>query len=62
MAPELYITCPKCGHTYNVHRMVYDEGPEFLMFCPNCMARFPRREGKIVSANFPLQASGQGAV
>ena len=34
MPPEFYITCPKCGHRYNVHKMIYDEGEDFSMFCP----------------------------
>ena len=34
MPPEFYITCPKCGHRYNVHKMIYDEGEDFFMFCP----------------------------
>ena len=31
MPPEFYITCPKCGHRYNVHKMIYDEGENFSM-------------------------------
>lgn len=54
MAPEFYIICPKCGHKYNVHKMIYDKGPDFLMYCPMCMSRWPRKEGKIESANFSL--------
>lgn len=55
MAQEFYISCPKCGHRYNVHKMIYEEGPDFLMYCPNCMQRYPRREGKIGSSNFELR-------
>jgi transcription elongation factor Elf1 len=55
MPPEFYITCPKCGHRYNVHKMIYDEGEEFSMFCPVCMARYPRKEGKIDAANFEIK-------
>ena len=54
MAQEFYIECPKCKHVYNVHKMIYDKGPGFLMYCPNCMNRFPRKEGNIRSANFPI--------
>jgi len=54
MAQEFYIVCPQCGHKYNVHKMIYDEGPDFLMFCPACMHRYPRKEGKIESASFHL--------
>jgi hypothetical protein len=55
MPPEFYITCPKCGHRYNVHKMIYEEGEEFSMFCPICTARFPRKEGKIDAANFDIK-------
>ncbi len=54
MAQEFYIECPKCNHIYNVHKMIYDQGADFLQFCPMCMARFSRKEGKIISANFPV--------
>jgi uncharacterized Zn finger protein len=55
MPPEFYITCPKCGHRYNVHKMIYDEGEEFSMFCPVCTARYPRKDGKIDAANFDIK-------
>jgi uncharacterized Zn finger protein len=55
MPPEFYITCPKCGHRYNVHKMIYDEGEDFSMFCPLCAARYPRKEGKIDAANFDVK-------
>jgi len=55
MPPEFYITCPKCGHRYNVHKMIYDEGEDFSMFCPVCTARYPRKEGKIDGANFEIK-------
>jgi predicted nucleic-acid-binding Zn-ribbon protein len=55
MPPEFYITCPKCGHRYNVHKMIYDEGEDFSMFCPVCTARYPRKEGKIDGANFDIK-------
>ncbi|MBI4317167.1 MAG: hypothetical protein HY675_01645 [Chloroflexi bacterium] len=55
MAPIFYVECPHCGHVYNVHKMVWDQGEEFLMYCPMCMARFPRSEGRIVSTNFRTQ-------
>lgn len=55
MPPEFYITCPKCGHRYNVHKMIYDEGEDFSMFCPICTKRFPRKEGKIDAANFDIK-------
>jgi uncharacterized Zn finger protein len=55
MPPEFYITCPKCGHRYNVHKMIYDEGEDFSMFCPMCMTRYPRKEGKIDAANFDIK-------
>jgi hypothetical protein len=35
--------------------MVYDQGEEFLMFCPVCTERYPRREGKIDAANFEIK-------
>jgi uncharacterized Zn finger protein len=54
MAQEFYIVCPKCNHKYNVHKMIYDQGPNFLMYCPNCMHRYPRKDGKIESSGFPL--------
>jgi transcription elongation factor Elf1 len=55
MPPEFYITCPKCGHRYNVHKMIYDEGEDFSMFCPMCTTRYPRKEGKIDAANFDIK-------
>jgi hypothetical protein len=55
MPPEFYITCPKCGHRYNVHKMIYDEGEDFSMFCPMCTTRYPRKEGKIDAANFEIK-------
>jgi len=55
MPPEFYITCPKCGHRYNVHKMIYDEGEDFSMFCPLCTTRYPRKEGKIDAANFDVK-------
>lgn len=55
MPPEFYIACPKCGHRYNVHKMIYDEGEDFLMFCPLCNARFSRKEGKVDAANFEIK-------
>jgi len=54
MPPEFDIECPQCGHRYNVHKMIYDRGESFLMFCPLCLHRFERREGKITGANFPI--------
>jgi uncharacterized Zn finger protein len=54
MAQEFYISCPKCEQAYNAHKMIYDKGPDFLMYCPNCMNRYPRKNGKIESANFQL--------
>jgi hypothetical protein len=58
MAEEFYVECPKCHHVYNVHKMIYDKGVAFSMYCPNCMHRYERKEGKIVSANFPLNEQG----
>lgn len=55
MPPEFYITCPKCGHRYNVHKMIYDEGEDFSMFCPVCTTRYPRKDGKIDAANFEIK-------
>jgi uncharacterized Zn finger protein len=55
MAQEFYMKCPACGHEYNVHKMVYDMGEDFLNLCPLCNKKFPRKEGKIVSANFPIE-------
>jgi hypothetical protein len=55
MPPEFYIACPKCGHRYNVHKMIYDEGEDFSMFCPLCTTRYPRKEGQIDSANFEVK-------
>ncbi len=55
MAQEFYIECPKCKHVYSVHKSLYDKGIDFLMYCPNCMYRYPRKDGKIVSADFQLQ-------
>lgn len=52
MALEAYIQCPKCGHIYNIHKQLFDKGEEFLMYCPMCMAQFPRRDSKIISTNF----------
>ncbi|MDE3074915.1 MAG: hypothetical protein KGJ86_05755 [Chloroflexota bacterium] len=57
MPPELYVLCPKCGHEYNVHQHVFDRGPEAKMFCPMCMAEFPRREAKL-AASGPQAAGG----
>ncbi len=54
MAQEFYIICPECEQAYNVHKMIYDKGQDFLMYCPNCMHRYPRKEGKVESANFQL--------
>lgn len=54
MPPEFYIECPNCGHRYNVHKMIYDQGESFLMFCPLCMHRFERKDGNIAGANFPV--------
>jgi uncharacterized Zn finger protein len=59
MPPEVYIVCPKCGHEYNIHKRVYDRGPDFLMFCPLCNAVFPRREAQIAGANVPLGGPGE---
>jgi len=56
MAQEFYIQCPKCEHVYNVHKMIYDKGVKFLQLCPLCLNRFPRQEGKIVSANFAVES------
>jgi hypothetical protein len=53
MALEAYIECPKCKQVYNIHKQIYDKGEDFPMYCPMCMALFPRKEGKILSANFP---------
>ena len=55
MAPEFYIECPNCKHVYNVHKMIYDMGEDFLMKCPLCLHRYPRKQGRIISANFPIQ-------
>jgi hypothetical protein len=57
---ELYATgilyhLSQCGHRYNVHKMIYDEGEEFSMFCPVCTARYPRKDGKIDAANFEIK-------
>ncbi len=54
MTQEFIVVCPKCNHKYNVHKMVYDQGSDFKMLCPLCMYRYPRKEGKIETANFPL--------
>ncbi len=54
MAQEFIVKCPQCDHKYNVHKMVYDKGPDFEMLCPLCLHRYPRKEGKIESSNFPL--------
>jgi hypothetical protein len=35
--------------------MIYDQGEDFLMFCPLCMTRYPRGEGKIDAANFDVK-------
>lgn len=56
MPPEFYIVCPSCGHKYNVHKMIYDQGEDFLMFCPMCMKRYKRKEGEVAGANFDLKA------
>ena len=53
MALEAYIECPKCKHVYNIHKQIYDKGETFPMYCPMCMTLYPRKEGKILSANFP---------
>jgi uncharacterized protein (DUF2225 family) len=54
MAPFLRIQCPRCNTVFEVTKMLYDEGPESLIYCPLCMTRWPRREGKVIAANFPL--------
>ena len=54
MAQEFYIECPNCKHVYNVDKMIYDGGPNFLMYCPVCLHRYPRKEGNIKTANFQL--------
>jgi len=54
MAEEFYVECPKCHHVYNVHKLIYEKGPAFSMYCPSCTYRFERKKGKIISANFPL--------
>lgn len=61
MPPEAFIICPKCGHEYNIHKRVYDRGPAFRMFCPMCNAEFPRSEGRISGASFPLPGGGSEA-
>jgi uncharacterized Zn finger protein len=55
MPPEFYIVCPGCSHKYNVHKMIYDQGEDFVMFCPMCMKRYARKEGKVEDANFELK-------
>lgn len=54
MAPFVRMQCPKCGTVFDVTKMVYDEGPAVLVYCPLCTARWPRQEGKVLEANFPL--------
>jgi uncharacterized Zn-finger protein len=54
MAQEFYIKCPFCSHVYNAGKMIYDRGEDFMQFCPMCMKKYPRKEGEIVSANFPV--------
>ena len=51
------IECPKCKTHYQVTKMIWDEGAEALMYCPVCMNRFPRKDGKIISANFPVETT-----
>ncbi len=51
------IECPKCQTRYQVTKMIWDEGPQALMYCPVCMNRFPRKDGKIISANFPVETA-----
>jgi hypothetical protein len=58
MPPEVYIVCPKCEHEYNIHKRVYDRGPNFAMFCPLCNAEFPRQEARIAGANVPIDSGG----
>lgn len=55
MAPFVRIQCPKCSTIFDVTKMVYDEGPQVLIYCPLCMARWPREEGKVLAANFTLR-------
>ncbi len=54
------IECPKCKTRYQVTKMLWDEGPAALMYCPCCMNRYPRQEGKIISANFSVETSATG--
>jgi uncharacterized protein YbaR (Trm112 family) len=58
MALEAYIQCPMCKHVYNIHKQLYDKGENFLMYCPKCMTLYPRKEGKMISANFPTSEKG----
>lgn len=55
MAPFVRIQCPKCSTVFDVTKMVYDEGPQTLIYCPLCTARWPREEGQVVVANFNLR-------
>ena len=55
MPPEFYITCPQCGHCYNVHKMIYDKDVDFSIFCPVSTARYQHKEGKIDAANFEIK-------
>jgi hypothetical protein len=59
MAPEAFLVCPECGHEYNIHKRVYDLGPDFTMFCPLCNAEFPLRQARVSGANFPLGAGAE---
>ncbi len=52
MPPELYIRCPKCGHTYNIDRTLLSHKPPLLMYCPMCTSRFDRDEATVVGSNF----------
>lgn len=61
MALEFYVKCPDCGHNYNVQKKLYDLGPDFPLYCPMCLAEFPRRQGRIVSANFPVSDAEKSA-
>jgi len=54
MVQGFYIVCPKCKHKYNVHKMIYDRGQNVLMYCPNCMHPYPRKDGEIDLSNFLL--------
>ena len=58
MPPEFTLRVRNAAIATNVHKMIYDEGEDFSMFCPVCMARYPRKDGKIDAANFEIKEIG----